>query len=90
MPDLGHALNRCAIASALQPWHFNLQAQELNALRAVVNPLAAAFKVVRNTTQEVFRDPRQFGFFDLVRQVVKPPFGLALNVFGIFNRLAVQ
>ena len=54
--DLTHALNRCAIGRTLQTGHLKLQAEELNALCAVFDPIFPALNVVANATEKVLGD----------------------------------
>ena len=50
--DLTHALYRSAISRSLQTGDLNLQAQQLDALSAILNPFAAAFNVIANAASE--------------------------------------
>jgi len=90
VPDLGHAFDGCAVTSALQPRQFDLETKQLDALCAVFDPLVAALQIVSHTAQEVFGDAGQFGLVDLFGEVVEPPFGLAVNIFGVRDGLAIQ
>ena len=89
MPDLGHAFDRCAVARPLNAGQFDLEAQQLDALRPVVDPLSPAVQIVLHTAQQVFGDAAQFVLLDVVGKVVEPALW-SLLAFGVFDGLAVE
>ena len=88
MSNAVHALDGCAFGGATDAWHLKLQAQELDALRAVLDPILAAVDVVADAAHEIFGNARELQVIDLVHQVVEPAdrrLGLAA-----LDRLAVE
>ena len=89
VPNLGHAFDRCAVRCALHAGKLDLQAQQLDALSPVVDPLGAAVQIVLHAAHKVFGDAGQFVFFKLFGEVVEPALWPLLPL-RIFDGLAVQ
>ena len=87
---LRHALHGRTISRAVQARYLNLEAQQLDALGAVFDPLAAALKVIGHATDEIIGNVLEFDVIDLVNEVVKPALWRCLLVVGVFDWLAIQ
>ena len=88
VPDLAHALHRSAVSAALQTGHFDLQAQQLYASRAVLDPLLARQHVPVDAIDQVPGDAAQFVLVNPLNKVVEPLGGLVS--LRLNQRLAVQ
>ena len=88
VPDLGHALDRCAVVAPLDAGKLDLEAQKLHALRPILDPLLAAHQVVVDPAQQVFGDGAQLHVGDVVDEVVEPARGTLF--LAVLNGLAIE
>ena len=72
MADLAHALDGRAVSRAAKAGDLQLQAQKLDALRAALDPLPAAFDVVLDATQQVVGDLPQRALINVLDEVIEP------------------
>jgi hypothetical protein len=72
VPNAGHSLNRCAVCGTSEAGDLNLEAQQLDALRSVVDPFFAGLKVILDTLEQFVRNSGKFGLVDVVDEVVEP------------------
>ena len=86
--DAGHTLDRSAVRRAGKVGDLHFQTEKLDALRAVLNPLLAGFKVVLYATKQFAADAAKFEVADILGQIVEP--ALRTTAFCLVNRLAVQ
>ena len=91
MPHLAHALDRGTVARALQAGDLDLQAEQLDALRTVLDPLPAALKVVLDAANQLIGDAEQFVTVDLVDQIAEPLFCLLrIALLSVLHRATVE
>ena len=88
--NLGHTFDWRSIRSAVETRYLDLEAEQLDALRAILDPFAAALDVVGNAANQVVGNVLEFDVVDVVNEVVKPALRRCLLVFRVFDRLAIQ
>ena len=88
VPNLRHAIDRGTIRRALRAGDLNLEAEQLDAERPVLNPLLTALDVVLDTAQQLVADAVQFHLVNVLDKVLKPS---TLTFGAVFlDRLAVE
>ena len=88
VPDLGHALDRRTVVAPLDTGQLDLEAQELHALRPILDPLLAAHQVVIDPAQEVFGDGAKLHVRNVFDEVVKPARGTLF--LAVLNGFAIE
>jgi len=74
VPNAGHTLNGRSVSGSGEARNFNLEAQKLNALSAVLDPFLTRLKITLNTLHQFFGDAGQFVLRDILDDVVEPAF----------------
>ena len=72
MPNLAHALDRSTIRSTRQSRNFDFQAEQLDPLGTILDPLFAGVEVIPDATHQIFGDTRLFTIADLIDQIAEP------------------
>ena len=87
--DLAHALDRCAVSTALQAGDLDLQTEQAQTLCPFLDPFLAAVHVLLNTTQQFLGDAGQLHVIDLIGKVGEPA-GILLALLGLLNRFPIE
>ena len=90
MPHTRHALNRRSFPRAFGAGRLDFQTEQLDALRAALDPVLAALFIVANRDQQILGDAVEFGFVDLIDQIVEPFLRFGGCIVGFSDRVAVQ
>ena len=89
MPDLGHALQRRAVRRPALPRQLDLEAEQLDAVGPVLDPLLAARQVFLDAPVKLVGNARQFLRVDELGEIVEPP-RVLLGFLGLAERAAIN
>ena len=85
--DAAHALDRRTVSGPADVGHLDLEPEQLDALSARLDPVAATFDIVLDAAHQVVGDNTKLRLVDVIDEVGKPPplflFGAALDGFAV-------
>ena len=90
MAHLAHAFDRRTVRCTLQAGDLDLQAEKLDALRTVFDPLATALEIVLDAANQFIGDADQFARINFIDKVAEPVFGLLGLALALNDRLAIE